>query len=94
MNQVIHMNDLATFIVINLDQNAKIPVDLVEVLKKHGWMMVRKNSLFVLPWQRILEANGKDVSELMARIEEVRLTLRRLGMKYDIRTMGSDHIPT
>ncbi|MEE9115938.1 MAG: hypothetical protein V3U09_03475 [Thermoplasmata archaeon] len=88
------MNDLATFIVINMDQNAKIPLDLVEVLKKHGWMMVRKNSIFVLPWQRILDANGKDVSELMARIENVRLTLRKLRMDYDIRTMGSDQIPT
>ena len=88
------MNDLATFIVINMDQNAKIPEDLVEVLKKHGWMMVRENSIFVLPWERILEANGKDVGELMARIENVRLTLRKLGLDYDIRTMGSDQIPT
>jgi hypothetical protein len=94
MNQVVNMNDLATFIVINVDQNTKIPVDLVDVLKKHGWMMVRKNSIFVLPWQRILEANGKDVSELMARIEDVRITLRRLGMDYDIRTMGADQVPT
>ncbi len=88
------MNDLATFIVINMDQNAKIPADLMEVLKKHGWMMVRKNSIFVLPWERILKANGKDVSELMARVENVRLTLRKLELDYDIRTMGSDQIPT
>jgi hypothetical protein len=88
------MNDLATFIVINMDQKSKIPVDLVEALKKNGWMMVRENSIFVLPWERILEQNGKDVSELMMRIEDVRLTLRKLSMKYSIRTMGSDQLPT
>lgn len=88
------MNDLATFIVINMEDNTKIPVDLVDALKKNGWLMVRKNSIFVLPWERILEGNGKDVRELMTRIEDVRLTLRKLRMKYSIRTMGADQVPT
>jgi hypothetical protein len=88
------MNDLSTFIVINMENKAKIPVDLVEVLKRNGWLMVRKNSIFVLPWERILNGNGKDVRELMTRIEDVRMTLRRLRLKYSIRTMGSDEVPT
>ena len=88
------MSDLATFVVINTDQKQKIPEDLVDVLKKHGWMMVRKDSIFVLPWEKILEQNGKDVSELMMRVEEVRIMLRRLRMDYSIRTMGADQLPT
>jgi hypothetical protein len=88
------MSDLATFVVLNTDQKQKIPVDLVDVLKKHGWLMVRKDAIFVLPWEKILEQNGKDVSELMMRIEEVRITLRRLRMDYSIRTMGADQVPT
>jgi hypothetical protein len=87
------MSDLATFVVINTDQKQSIPEDLVDVLKKHGWMMVREDSIFVLPWERILKQNGKDVSELMMRIEEVRITLRRLRMDYSIKTMGADQVP-
>lgn len=88
------MNDLATFIVINIDESTKIPSDLVEALKKNGWMMVRKDSIFVLPWEKILHENGKNVPELMKRVEDVRLTLRRLRMRYSIKTMGADQVPT
>lgn len=88
------MNDLATFIVINMKQNVKIPVDLMEVLKANGWMMVRENSIFVLPWEKILSQNGKNVAELMEKIEHVRMTLRKLRLDYSIRTMGADEVPT
>jgi hypothetical protein len=88
------MNDLATCVIINTDQKQKIPEDLMDLLKKQGWMMVREGSTFVLPWERILEQNGKDVSELMMRIEEVRITLRRFRMDYSIKTMGADQVPT
>jgi len=94
MYQVVHMNDLATFVVINMDQNVKIPEDLVSALKENGWMMVRKDSIFVLPWERILEQNGKDVRKLVSCVENVRVTLRKLGMRYKIRTMGADKLPT
>ena len=88
------MNDLATFIVINMKQNAKVPADLMEVLKANGWMMVRENSIFVLPWEKILDQNGKNVAELMERIEFVRMTLRNLRLDYSITTMGADQVPT
>ncbi len=94
MYQVVHMNELATFVVINVDQDTKIPEDLVSALKKNGWMMVRKNSIFVLPWEKTLEQNGKDVKKLVSCVENVRLTLRKLGMRYKIRTMGEGTIPT
>ena len=94
MNQVVNMKDLATFIVINMKENAKIPADLVEALKKNGWLMVRNNSTFVLLWESILEKNGKNVGELMGRVEDVRVMLRRLNMKYKIRTKGADQTPT
>ncbi len=88
------MKDLATFIVINMKENAKIPADLVETLKKNGWLMIRDNSTFVLLWEKVLEKNGKDAGELMGRIEDVRVMLRRLNLRYKIRTMGADQTPT
>lgn len=93
MSRAVNMNDLATFVVIKTDQKQKIPADLLDVLKKHGWMMVREGSIFALPWERILEQNGKDVSELMMRVEEVRVMLRKLRMNYSISTMGADQVP-
>ncbi len=88
------MNDLATFIVINMKDNVKIPADLVQALKANGWMMVKENSIFVLPWEKTLAENGKDVGELMERIEYVRMTLRKLGLDYSISTMGKNQMPT
>jgi hypothetical protein len=88
------MKDLATFIVINMKDNIKIPSDLVEALKTNGWMMVKENSIFVLPWEKILTENGKDVGELMERIEDVRMTLRKLRLDYSISTMGKNQMPS
>ena len=88
------MNDLATFVVINMKDNVKIPSDLVDALKANGWMMVKENSIFALPWEKILAENGKDVGELMERIEYVRMTLRKLKLDYTISTMGKNQVPT
>ncbi len=88
------MNDLATFVVINVKEKSKLPEELMEALKKNGWMMVRENSIFALPWKNILEMDGSDVPELMKRIENVRVILRKLRLDYRIDTMGANQVPT
>ncbi|MFQ6059893.1 MAG: hypothetical protein ACE5KV_01165 [Thermoplasmata archaeon] len=82
------MKDLATFIVVNLDQNEEVPDELMRVLKKNGWMVVREHSIFVLPWERIVAEDGEEARELLTRIEEVRTTLRKLKIRYVIKTLG------
>jgi hypothetical protein len=87
------MNDLATFIVINVDRDKKIPRELVETLKRNGWMMVKENSIFVLAWEKILAENGQNARALLTRIEDVRMTLRQLRVKYEIRTLKAQDTP-
>lgn len=88
------MNDLATFIVINTEETKELPEDVMEVLKRNGWMVVKEGTIFVLPWQKILEENGGDPRELLTRVEDVRLTLKKLKVSFSIRTMGKDKMPT
>lgn len=87
------MNDLATFIVINLDRDKNIPKELVEALRRNGWMMVKENSIFVLAWEKILAENGQDARALLTRIEDVRITLRQLRVRYEIRTLKAQDTP-
>ncbi|UCD93155.1 MAG: hypothetical protein JSV43_04440 [Methanobacteriota archaeon] len=84
------MNDLSTFIIVNLDGGRTIPEELMKVLKENGWMMVKKDSIFALPWEKILKENNTNAEDLFARIENVRATLKKLRVDYKIRTMEED----
>lgn len=88
------MNDLATFIIVNLDGGREIPEELMKVLKENGWMMIKEDSIFALPWEKILKENNTDAQDLLARIENVRLTLRTLKVEYKIRTVVEGTLET
>lgn len=81
------MNDLATFVIINLDGGKKMPEELLKTLEENGWMMVKDGCIFALPWDKILRENNTNAQDLLTRIENVRVTLKRLGVEYKIRTM-------
>ncbi|MFQ5884493.1 MAG: hypothetical protein ACE5IO_05270 [Thermoplasmata archaeon] len=88
--RAVYMNDLATFIIVNMDGGRDIPKELMKVLKENGWMMVKEDSIFALPWEKILKENNTDAQDLLARIENVRSILRKLRVDYKIRTVAEE----